>query len=306
MARRTAEWLRRFCVTHSTPRVRFGVIDNPKQIVSAGLNQCIEHSKGEVIVRMDVHTVYTPDYIAECLAALAETGADNVGGPWKAEGTGLMQRAVAAAFQSSWVAGGARSRQLDYNGWVDTVYLGCWPVQTFRRFGGFDEKLVRNQDDEHNLRIRRGGGNVWQSARIRSAYRPRARLGDVFRQWRQYGYWKPFVMLKHGQAASVRHLVPALFIAALVVSGALALSWPALWVLPAGVLLFYLGYLGFACVDVWQNLQREGQPRAAAVLTCVPAVVLAYHFGYGLGSWRGWFDALIRGRADPAFGRLTR
>ena len=40
--------------------------------------------------------------------------------------------------------------------------------------------------------------------------------GRCFRQYRQYGYWKPFVMKKHGQAAALRHLVPGLFVAALI------------------------------------------------------------------------------------------
>ena len=80
-----------------------------------------------------------------------------------------MQEAVVAAFQSPLVAGGALSRRLDYEGPVDTVYLGAWPRATFERFGSFDETLVRNQDDEHNLRIVTGGGRVWQSARIVSA-----------------------------------------------------------------------------------------------------------------------------------------
>ncbi len=125
---------------------------------------------------------------------------------------GPTQAAVAAAFQSRWVAGGALSRQLDYDGPADTVYLGAWPRRTFERFGGFDETLVRNQDDEHNLRIVKGGGRVWQESRIRSSYRPRATLGQVFRQYLQYGYWKPFVMKKHGQPARLRQLVPALFV----------------------------------------------------------------------------------------------
>jgi succinoglycan biosynthesis protein ExoA len=38
----------------------------------------------------------------------------------------------------------------------------------------------------------------------------------------------------------------------------------------------------------------------------LPDVIAAYHFGYGLGSLSGWFDALVRGKPDPAFGRLTR
>ena len=64
------------------PRVAF--VDNPERIVSTGLNRALGAASGEVVVRMDVHTEYAPDYVAECLAALQVTGADNVGGPWRA------------------------------------------------------------------------------------------------------------------------------------------------------------------------------------------------------------------------------
>ena len=203
---------------------RVVVIDNPQRIVSAGLNRALVVARGGAIARMDVHTRYARDYLAQCLQALAHSGADNVGGPWRAQGQGGWPGAIAAAFQSRWVAGGARSRSLVYEGEVDTVYLGCWPRTTFERFGGFDEALVRNQDDEHNLRIVLGGGRIWQSPAIRSVYSPRDSLAALWRQWLQYGYWKPFVMKKHGQAAAWRHRVPGLFVAALALAGLLALT----------------------------------------------------------------------------------
>src|SRR5204863_2888738 len=236
--------------------------------VSTGLNRALALARGEVIVRMDVHTEYAGDYIAQCLAALESTGADNVGGPWHAQpdaDAGPMQQAVAAAFQSRWVAGGAASRRLDFDGWVDTVYLGCWPRASFDRFGGFDENLVRNQDDEHNLRISQGGGRVWQSSRIRSVYRPRARLGQVFRQYLQYGYWKPFVMKKHGQPASVRHVVPALFVAALSLCALLAVLAGPAWPLLALAALY-----AAAVAAMTIGVARERRPGAAALVR-VPA-----------------------------------
>jgi glycosyltransferase involved in cell wall biosynthesis len=275
---------------------RLRVVDNPGRIVSAGLNRALAAAGGEVIVRMDVHTRYAPDYIAQCLAALARSGADNVGGPWRAEGQGPWQAAIAAAFQSRWVAGGARSRDLAYEGEVDTVYLGCWPRASFERFGGFDEALVRNQDDEHNLRIVRGGGRVWQSAAIRSVYAPRDSLGALWRQWLQYGYWKPFVMRKHGQAASLRHRVPGLFVAALAVAlaGAGFSVWPLAWMVIAyGLLLAGLS-VAVAAGSSWRLLPR------------LPLVIAAQQIGYGLGSLFGYWDAWRRGRGRNRFGRLTR
>ncbi|MDP1901626.1 MAG: glycosyltransferase [Rubrivivax sp.] len=283
------------------PRLRW--IDNPGRIVSTGLNRALAAARGEVIVRMDIHTAYAADYVAQCLAALAQTGADNVGGPWRAEpapGAGPMAQAVAAAFQSAWVAGGAASRRLAHAGWVDTVYLGCWPRATFERFGGFDETLVRNQDDEHNLRIRRGGGRIWQSPLIRSRYRPRGTLRQVFSQWFQYGYWKPFVIVKHRQPASLRHLVPAAFVGLLALSAVLAGLGGAVWPLLA-LVTAYAGAVFALSATVAVSAQLP-----LAVAARVPAVIAAYHLGYGLGSWPGWLDALRRRPGRSRFGALTR
>lgn len=303
----------------SDPRIE--CVANPRRIVSTGLNAALERASGEVIVRMDVHTDYAPDYIAACLATLAASGADNVGGPWCAEpepGAGPTQRAVAAAFQSRWVAGGARSRSRDYDGWVDTVYLGCWPRACFERFGGFDESLVRNQDDEHNLRIVRGGGRIWQSSAIRSRYRPRATLRQVLRQYLQYGYWKPFVMKKHGQVASIRHLVPGGFVALLGITAVVALVGGPRW--PVALLgfayLMSVAALSFAVVrGATSTRAAKATPNDAtaiggeldAVAACrVPLVVVAYHLGYGIGSLFGAWDAARGVEGRPGFASLTR
>jgi len=163
------------------PRLR--VIDNPQRITSAALNRAVAAARGAVIVRMDVHTEYAPDYAAQCLRALRETGAACVGGAWVPVGSGWPQAAIARAFESRFGSGGAASRRADFSGEVDTVYLGAWRRSELVRLGCFDESLVRNQDDELNLRITRGGGRVWQSAAMRSRYTPRASFAALFRQF---------------------------------------------------------------------------------------------------------------------------
>jgi glycosyltransferase involved in cell wall biosynthesis len=264
------------------PRLR--MVDNPGRIVSCGLNHCLQQARGDVIVRMDLHTTYAPDYIARCIEALDRSQADNAGGPWRASADPAqpMQQAIAAAFQSRWLAGGARSRQLDFDGWVDTVYLGCWPRATFDRFGGFDEQLVRNQDDEHNLRIVLGGGRIWQSRDIVSSYRPRATIGALFRQYLQYGYWKPFVMRKHGRPAALRHLLPGLLVASVAVAALATLLGAPAW--PLGLLVA----LYAAAVLLAATLIAAGS--SWRLWWRLPLVIGAYHLGYGLGSLLGWFD----------------
>src|SRR5690606_35110385 len=128
-------------------------------------------------------------------------------------------------------------------------------------------------------------------------YRPRDSLRHLFAQQRQYGYWRPFVMRKHGQPGSVRQLVPAVFVAALLALLALSpwIAWPL-----ATLLAAYAGYVNAASVlaarasGQWHTLLR------------LPAVIAAYHVGYGLGTWRGLWDVARRHAPSAQFARITR
>ena len=113
------------------------LVDNPGRIVSTGLNQAIRVARGHIIVRMDAHTEYAPDYIARCIETLKTSGADNVGGPWQARGRSYLQSAIALAFHSPFSSGGAGSHQSSHEGPVDSVYLGCWRKETLFRLGTF-------------------------------------------------------------------------------------------------------------------------------------------------------------------------
>jgi succinoglycan biosynthesis protein ExoA len=278
---------------------RLRVVDNPGHIVSTGLNAAIREARGSVIIRMDAHTEYAFDYIRSCLEVLRTTGADNVGGPWIAKGTGIVGRAIAAAFQSSFSFGGTRGHNPDDEGIVDTVYLGCWPRHVFDRIGLFDEELVRNQDDEFNLRLARAGGKIWQSPLIRSWYRPRSSLFSLFKQYMQYGYWKVRVIQKHKLPASVRHLVPASFVLALI------LLTPAYFSSPLAVKIWwfligsYLACILFASVVTAVRSEWKLFPFLPLVFAC-------YHFGYGYGFLRGLWRVIIRRNVPDGFNRLTR
>lgn len=277
------------------------VIDNPDRITSTALNRAIEHASGEIIVRMDVHTVYANDYVAECVRILDRTGATCVGGPWRPIGESRLQTSIARAFESRFGSGGAASRRTEYSGPIDTVYLGAWRRADLVRLGGFDESLVRNQDDELNLRIVRSGGKVWQSASIRSCYAPRASLRALFRQFYQYGYWKIPVIRKHRLPASPRHLVPFAFVLVLMLLAAAAPFWQ-----PAG--LAGLAVLATYSVVALANGAIQNRPFASLRETLTTATAFAcMHFGYGIGFGHGLLDFVVfRKSPHEAMTRLTR
>lgn len=139
---------------------------------------------------MDVHTEYKNNYIESCYKVLNQIGATCVGGAWVAGVDTYFKKSLAAALQNSIVTSGGLSRNSDYEGKADTVYLGCCSREALDRNGLFNEELIRNQDDELCLRIIANGGTVWQSKKTRSCYYPRKNIVTLFSQYFQYGFWK--------------------------------------------------------------------------------------------------------------------
>lgn len=279
-------------IAESDERVR--LIDNPQQITPTGLNAGIRAARGEIIVRMDAHSEYAPDYVRRCVEVLQRTGADNVGGPALINADGYVQRAVGAAFHSPFSTGGAGFHRPDYEGDVDTIHYGCWRRSTLIEIGLFDEELVRNQDDELNYRIKKRGGRLWQSTQIRSWYWPRASLVTLFKQYLQYGYWKVRVMQKHARPASLRHVAPVIFVVGI------SLGW-------VGGLLYSPLYAAYAaavaayCAASFAFSFRAASKAGWDLLPILPAVFAVFHVSYGGGFAAGFvnFCVLRRRRQSP-------
>lgn len=260
------------------PRSR--LFDNPKRIVPTAMNVGLDQAEGDIIVRVDGHTIIAPDYVRRCLKALHNSGADCVGGPMRAVGDTEFGEAVALATSHPFGVGGSRFHYATEPMEVDTVYMGAWPRQVFERVGRFDEEMVRNQDDEFSYRLRAAGGRIWLDPRIRSTYHVRSSLRSLWRQYYQYGYWKVRVFQKVPGSAQLRHWVPPLF--ALAVLGGLvsAILLPVLRLPYLGGLFAYTlaNLTSSACLAA-----REGWRHPLRL----PFVFVTLHLSYGLGFWRG-------------------
>ena len=117
--------------TQDSRRLRLPISDHPGpresgRIASVALNLGIRAARGEILVRMDAHLVYPTNYIGDLVAALQQTGADNVGGvlmTLPANQT-AMARAIAIGTSHPFGVGNAYFRiGIREQRWVDTVTL---------------------------------------------------------------------------------------------------------------------------------------------------------------------------------------
>jgi succinoglycan biosynthesis protein ExoA len=258
---------------------RLRLLDNPRRVVTTALNLGLAEATGDVIVRMDAHAEYAPDYVSKCLEVLAATGAGNVGGPQVPASDGsLIGDVILAVHESPFGIGAAKFRQAGAAGWVDSVWPGAYRREALQAAGmHYVEALTRSEDIEMNSRVRGAGWGIYLSSDIRARYYPRKSIGALCRQ--NYGNGFAVVQtLKAGLGGvSLRHLVPAAFVSVLGLSGGAApFSRWGLWAL--GLVLGLYALADLAC-----SLQAA-RKHGLRVLALLPLTFVLLHFSYGFGS----------------------
>lgn len=264
--------------TQRYPFIR--LLNNPRQIVSAALNIGIREARGEIIIRMDAHTVYATDYIRRCVELLTTTDALNVGGPMRKVGTTYISQAIAIATSVPFGVGDSYFHYSNSERFVDTVYLGAWFKTTLELVGMFDETFVVNQDYELNQRLRKRGGRILLSPKIRCWYYVRPSLPALARQYFRYGFWKVKTLVKHPDSPRWRQLVPPAFVLSMILSLAIAPINPMLGIVLPGV---------YMLVNLLTSA-REAARHGWKYFCVLPLVFLAVHFSWGLGFLAGLFQ----------------
>lgn len=269
---RTREILARLA-SHD-PRIR--VIDNPDRLQAAGLGEIVKQARGDVIVRMDVHCEYAPDYVRKCIETLDRTGADNVGGAQRARAKTRFQRALCAALASPLGVGGAKYRSPDSEGFVDTVFLGAFRRKVFETVGLWDPGAITNEDAELNQRILDAGGQIYLSRDIVVHYFPRESFKALAKQYYKYGRGRARTLLKLGTFPTLRPLLPFL----MTIGAATLIALPPLWPIAPAAFATYALATGAEAVRVGAKLGGSSLPLVWAMF---PALHVSHGVGFAAG-----------------------
>ena len=246
------------------------VVPNPAGTTPAALNAAIAATAADVVVRVDAHSVLPAGYVARAVDLLRATGAANVGGVQAGRGETWFEQAVAAAMSSPVASGGAAYRGADRPQPADTVYLGVFDRSVLDGVGGFDERMLRNQDAELNVRLRAAGHQVFFDPGLRVAYRPRGSVGALARQYLGYGRWRRVTARLHPGSLRARQLAAPVLVVGLAVGVVVgvALTW---W--PLGLLLAAWGIA----------LVAAALPAGPRLAPGVAVAIAVMHLAWGLG-----------------------
>jgi glycosyltransferase involved in cell wall biosynthesis len=270
------------------------LLNNPEKVVPFALNKAIRKSTGDVIVRMDAHSIYPNDYVTKLVEGLQKYNCDNVGGLWITEPANDSPKALAIAKATSHPFGiGNAYYRLDIKEprEVDTVPFGCYKRSVFNKIGFFDEDLVRNQDDELNARLIKNGGKIFLLPDIKIHYFARETFRKISKMFYQYGLYKPLVNRKVGKPATIRQFVPLALLLFVITFGPLSFIGNIFFLVFSFGLLMYLGAGIFFSVTL-ASKYKKGTRILPYLFLLFPLI----HFSYGWGYLAGIVRFLIVGK----------
>ena len=251
------------------------ILNNPHKIVPYAMNIGIEASCGKYIVRLDAHADYATDYISKCIYYLENTDAENVGGVAETKANGFMGNAIAKMLSSKFGVGNSQFRTNGQSGYVDTVPFGAFKREVFSKYGGYDERLVRNQDNEMNFRIRKNGGKIYLANDIRLSYYCRDSIKGISSMARKNGMWNVITMKLCPGSMGMRHFIPLLFVVSVLGLAVLSFVHLAFLMLLCAETALYL------LLDVFFSLKQASSVKEFFALIILFPI---FHVCYGFGS----------------------
>ena len=256
------------------------VLDNPKRWLASGINVALGAATGDAIIRLDAHARIPKDFLENNLRAL-ERGEDIVGGcVLGGAPSGAWESVLRTVDTSRFCGGAAPFRNGGEARYVDTLAYALYRREVYDRVGLYDERLRRTEDNDMHYRMRRAGYRFYFSPDIVSYHAARATMRGQLRQKWGNGYWIGRTMRIQPRCFAPRHLIPALFVLALLF-GLLLLPfsvWPLLLLLSA--------YLACDLVFAVRGACSQETGRLLALLT-LPFLFPAVHVVYGVGTLAG-------------------
>lgn len=262
------------------------LLENKKQKTPYAFNIGIKNASSNIIIIAGARFVFSSNYftvVEDVLNNNKYVGC--VGGRIINIFENKTSEVITRAMSSSFGIGFGNFRTVNEDKFVDTVTPPAFRKEIFKEIGYFDERLTRNQDDDFSYRLVKAGYKILLKANISFEYVVRASFKKLYKQYKQYGYWKVFVNKKHKTVTTLRQLFPLLFVLSLIALPLLSLLFPIFFIfLGVELSLYLLLNAIFAFKDNKFNvINLLKQMYTCSIL----------HVSYGLGYLEGIIDFII-------------
>ncbi len=268
---KTIEIAKKTC--ENFPNLR--IFTNEKRVTPFAMTKGAQNAKGDIIVLVIGHALYASDFLSSGVRLFEKyPDASCVGGPVNSIGENPFSKALAIAMSSYIGLGNVYHRMPGYEGEGEEALFPFFKREVFDALGYYDERFIRNQDDEFAFRVKLSGRKIYLSSTIKNTYIVRNSPKKLLKQYYSYGYYKWFGFLKHKKFISKRHFIPALFVFSVIVLSALAITTSHTLLFLSPILFYLFVLISFALMHIKKGIK---------IALYLVLAILVLHFSYGLG-----------------------
>lgn len=285
---RTIEIVKRYMDKHGE---KIKILKNQSIFTPAGLNLGFLNSTGDYIMIASGHARYSENYISECVNAIESGECDVAGGIMEVIPRADTPKAIAISevLKHPFGVGGAKYRTgTQGKTYVDTVAYGVYKREIFEKIGLFKEELIRNQDIEFNLRLKKAGYRTMLIPQARSYYYARDTYKKLWENNFSNGFWVTYSAKFVKKAFRLRHLVPLLFV---------------LYLLVFAIVLFFqisyqtvfvsIPFILYAIFNIYFSFKISLRRKRFSLFLPIMVAFLTLHVSYGVGSIIGIFKLML-------------
>lgn len=247
---------------------------------SIARNYGMERARGSYFLFFDSDCVIPEQYIATLKRALPEHPSDCFGGPDAAHDSfSDTQKAINYSMTSFLTTGGIRGGKVQLEKFVPRTFNMGFSREVWEKVGGFREMF--SEDIDMSTRIRQAGFSV---SLIRDAFvyhKRRVNMKLFCRQVYVFGMSRITLYLLYPDSLKAVHLLPAVFVAGVILMTVLAAAVSWTFILPLAAYLTAV----FACA-----LAATKRLKIAALSVAASVIQLG---GYGTGFLKAFFLKII-------------
>lgn len=250
---------------------------NPNKITPAAFNIGIKAAKGDFVAIISAHGYIERDFLKngiDCLIKKPEI--DMVGGPVISTANNFFGNLVAVVTNSKFGTGSC-FRYSRVEQYIDTVPFPIIRKKVFEKIGFYNEKLIRNQDNEFNCRLRQSGSKIYFSNNIISYVYVRSSLLQIVKYNFNSGKWNVYTNRMFSYTFALRHFIPLIF----VLSFILCLGLSIFTII--GKILFGFLMICYLILSLFFSF-KISLKKGIKYFLFLPGIYFIYHFSYGMGT----------------------
>ncbi len=276
----TRKVMERFAQDHKDEYIAVRVESNPRQIQASGWNVAIAAATSDVLIRIDAHT-HIPEEFTEKNMKVLNSGENISGGvrPCLSMNNSRWGDVLLETENSLFGSSFNISRRGTQRQYVKTMFHAAYRREIFDKVGGFNESLLRTEDNELHYRMRQAGYQFCFDPEIVSYQYARNTLPKMVRQKYANGYWIGLTLGVCPGCISAYHLVPAAFVLAILCTTLLGLF--------GFGLLAAVMWCAYGAFTVLGTVASFVHGKGNVFSLMMPVLFLLLHVSYGVGTLVG-------------------